>query len=134
MNANIEYERFGIKEQCISSSDLVAMMRKIAKKQGKPVEIMEATDKPRWAKAIAKWTLIIVALSFLIGMLTSVGRADEITVKKKGQLLVFSLSEEKIKGCPAGYYCVPKWNLETIVDTLNTYSTGIEELRKIVAK
>jgi hypothetical protein len=104
----------------LPNDQIIIALRRMAEKQGKPVEIVEATDKPRWAKTIAKWTLIIVALSFLIGMLTSVGRADEINVggvwftvtKKdagKDQYLLIENKNVRLKVYPCGRVTKEVW-------------------------
>ena len=59
----------GFESEVIPSSSLVEMLRRLAEKQGKAVEIRE----PK--KFLAKLVLILIAVVFGIGLLLSVVRA-----------------------------------------------------------
>lgn len=121
----------GDRSECIPGESIISILRKQSQEQGKPVTIKE-THESRWPKFIAKWFLALIAITFLVGVLVSVAKADEVVISSENPL-VYSLLIKKVKGCPPGYYCVPKVNLEGVVEGLNIYSRGIEKISKTLS-
>lgn len=60
----------GFEAEVISSCSLVAMeIKRLAREQGKPVTIIEANDKPKWARIAAGWLMFLIGVGSITGVL-----------------------------------------------------------------